>query len=226
MSDLWIDAWLGAARFQRYVDECSGDRTRALALYEWNVALGQSMMHDIAHFEVALRNAYDAAISASWPYRTHWLLHPDSPAVMPIWRTRDVKGIKRGSDVNFLNRKNVDDAIKRCGFGKATPGKVLAELTFGFWRQFTTKSMEKTVWVPYLHKAFPRGTSRSAVDIDIAAVNSLRNRIAHHEPLFTPTLDPIAVHRQMMHCLLLIAPDVHAHVSQTSRVHVVFAAKP
>lgn len=82
------------------------------------------------------------------------------------------------------------------------------------------------MWVPYLHRAFPRGTSRAAVDIDIAAVNSLRNRIAHHEPLFTPTLDPIAVHGQMMHCLSLIAPDVHAHVSRTSRVHLVFAAKP
>lgn len=123
MTDLWIDAWLGPARFQRYVDECGGDRTRALALYEWNVALGQSMMHDIAHFEVALRNAYDAAISASWPQTTHWLLHPESPAVMPIWRTRDVKGIKRGSDVNSLNRKNVDEAIRRCVYGKATPGR-------------------------------------------------------------------------------------------------------
>jgi hypothetical protein len=226
VSDLWIDSWLGAARFQRYVDETNGNRKRALALYEWNVALGQVIMHDIAHFEVALRNAYDTAISGAWPYATHWLLHSESPAVMPIWRTRDIKGIKRGSDVNFFNRKNVDDAIKRCGYGTATPGKVLAELTFGFWRQLTTNAMEKSVWVPYLHKAFPPGTSRRAVDADVADVNKLRNRIAHHEPLFTPTLDASSVHTRMMGCLLLVAPDVHAHVLRTSKVTQVLALKP
>lgn len=226
VSDKWIDTWLGSARFKRYVDECAGDRKRALALYEWNVALGQVIMHDIAHFEVALRNAYDTAISASWPHATHWLLHADSPAVMPIWRTKMIKGMKRGTDVNFLTRKNVDDAIKRCGYTHATPGKVVAELTFGFWRQLTTNAMEKSVWVPYLHKAFPKGTSRHLVDNDIASVNALRNRIAHHEPLFTATLDPAAVHVRMMNCLLLISPAVHAHVSHTSKVAHVLTLKP
>lgn len=226
MPDRWIEAWLGAARFKRYLDECAGDRSRALALYEWNVELGQALMHDIAHFEVALRNAYDTTISASWPHRTHWLLHPESPAVMPIWRTKSVKGVKRGSDVNFLTRRNVDEAIKKCGYGNANPGKVIAELTFGFWRQFTTASMEKSVWVPYLHRAFPRGTSRSTVDAQISAVNTLRNRIAHHEPLFAQTLDPNAVHDDMMECLLLLSPDVHTHVLRTSSVLPLLAAKP
>ena len=61
MSDAWIDAWLGSPRFQKYVDSCEGDRSRALALYEWNVTLAQALMRDIAHFEIALRNAYDTA---------------------------------------------------------------------------------------------------------------------------------------------------------------------
>lgn len=183
-------------------------------------------MHDIAHFEVALRNAYDAAISAVWPHQNHWLLHPESPAVMPIWRTRNVKGIKRGSDVNFVTRKNVDDAIKRCGYGRASPGKVIAELSFGFWRQLTTKAMEKSIWVPYLHNAYPQGTSRSIVDAQIKTVNDLRNRIAHHEPLFTSTLDPTRAHEGLMHCLLLLSPEVHNYVSNTSTVAQVLASKP
>jgi hypothetical protein len=226
MSDQWIDSWLGAARFQRYVDECDGDRVRALELYEWNVEAGQSLMHDIAHFEVALRNAYDAAISATWPYQKHWLLHSESPAVMPIWRTRLVKGIKRGSDVNYRTRKNVDDAIKKCGYGNANPGKVIAELSFGFWRQLTTNAMEKSVWVPHLHTAFPQGTSRSTIDTQISAVNRLRNRIAHHEPLFTSTVDPSAIHADMMDCLLLLSPYVHAHILHTSKVSQMLAEKP
>lgn len=195
-------------------------------MYEWNVAAGQALMRDIAHFEVALRNAYDAAISAAWPHQVHWLLHPESPAVMPIWRTKEIQGMKRGSDVNFITRKNVDSAIKRCGYAHATSGKVLAELTFGFWRQLTTKAMEKSVWVPYLHKAFPPGTSRALVDTRIAAVNELRNRIAHHEPLFTTTADPNIVHANMMQCLLLLAPDVHTYVAGSSTAAQLLAAKP
>lgn len=98
---------------------------------------------------------------------------------MPIWRSKTVRGIKRGSDVNSINRKNVDGAIARCGYSQATSGKVIAELSLGFWRQLTTNAMEKTFWVPYLNTASPRGTSRKSVDAQIGAVNKLRNRIAH-----------------------------------------------
>jgi hypothetical protein len=82
-------------------------------------------MRDIAHFEVALRNAYDIVFSGRWTDPEHWLLSPSSPVVIPIWRIRaDGSGLKRGTDVNYLNRKSVDSAIKRCGGVKATPGKV------------------------------------------------------------------------------------------------------
>lgn len=228
MSDAWVDEWLGAARFARYVDACSGDRARALQLYEWNVQAGQALMHDIAHFEVALRNAYDAAISARWPSRTHWLLDAESPAVVPIWRTKTVKGMKRGADVNTLNRRAVDSAIARCGFEKATSGKVIAEMTLGFWRQLTTNAMEKTVWVPYLHRAFPKGTQRSEVDRVIERVNVLRNRIAHHEPISTQSgfVDAEQVHREMLAILRGMAPEVHAHLTATSTVAIVFTRRP
>ena len=127
MSDDWIEAWLGTPRFQKYLDLCAGDHSRALTLYEWNVALGQALMHDIAHFEIALRNAYDAAIGTRWSGGVHWLLDPNSPAVMPIWRIKkDRSGLKRGSDVNYRNRRAVDDAIRKCGGAKATAGKVMA----------------------------------------------------------------------------------------------------
>jgi len=128
MSDAWIDDWLGFPRFQKYVDACGGDRARALALYEWNVSLGQALMRDIAHFEIALRNTHDAAFTPRWPGNDHWLLDPDSPAVTPIWRIRrDRSKLKRGSDVNYRNRRAVDEAIRKCGGVRATPGKVMAE---------------------------------------------------------------------------------------------------
>lgn len=227
MSDRWVEAWLSAPRFQRYLKISSGDRERALALYEWNVETSQVLMHDIAHFEVALRNVYDAVISDNWPHKTHWPLHPQSPVVMPIWRnTAGSQGIKRHTDVNIQTRNKVKTAIKRSGSHQASPGKVIAELSFGFWRHLTTKAMEKPMWVPYLHEAFPSGTDRADIDKDIKIVNDLRNRIAHHESLLTGALDPAEAHKSLMHCLELIAPQVHAYVAAKSKVETALKAKP
>lgn len=231
MSDAWIDAWLGSPRFQKYVDACDGDRVRALALYEWNAALGQAVMRDIAHFEIALRNAYNTAFEKHWRGSGHWLLDPDSPAVTPIWRIkRDRSGLKRGSDVNYLNRRAVDDAIRRCGGVKATPGKVMAELSFGFWRHLTASSHEKTVWVPYLHHAYPAKTDRSHIDKIIGNVNTVRNRIAHHEPIFdrikNPDQEPARLHSDLMGVLGMIAPEVAAHLAPSSTVSAVLTQRP
>lgn len=231
MTNHWIEDWLGAPRFQKYLDTCQGDRSLALELYEWNVSLGQALMRDIAHFEIALRNAYNNAVSRNWSGRDHWLLDAESPAVMPIWRIkRDKSGLKRGSDVNFFNRRSVDSAIRKCGGVNATPGHVIAELSFGFWSSLTSAANEKSIWVPYLHHAYPQGTDRGPVDKSISAINKVRNRIAHHEPIFdrqrTPELDPGVVSTSILTTLGLLNQDAAAHVGSTSRVAEVLGQRP
>lgn len=231
MSDAWIDDWLGSPRFKKYVDASAGDRAKALVLYEWNVSLGQALMRDIAHFEIALRNSYDLAMTSHWSGHDHWLLDPESPAVVPIWRVKkDKGGLKRGSDVNYLNRRSVDAAIRKCGGARASAGKVMAELSFGFWSHLTSASHEKSVWVPYLHHAYPPKTVRSTVDAMVSTINSVRNRIAHHEPLFdriaTPEQEPAQAHATLTAVLSLLSPDIATHVSGTSTVAAVLSQRP
>ena len=55
----WVERWLSPDRLAPYLANCGGDVELALELYEWNIALGQVLIRDISHFEVALRNAYD-----------------------------------------------------------------------------------------------------------------------------------------------------------------------
>lgn len=231
MSDAWIESWLGSVRFERYLSAADGDRNKALELYEWNVTLGQALMHDIAHFEIAMRNAYDSAISSRWDGSAHWLLDPESPAVIPIWRIkREQSGLKRGSDVNYLNRRNVDSAIRKCGGVNATSGKVIAELSFGFWRQLTASSHEKSLWVPYLHHAYTRGTQRKDVHEVIGNINAVRNRIAHHEPIYdrvrVPAQEPMQLYTDLMNVLQKLSPDVYWHVESTSTVITVIGKRP
>lgn len=64
-------------------------------------------------------------------------------------------------------------------------GKVIAELTFGFWTGLTASRFEHTLWTPLLRQTF-RGTppSRANFSTMVDQLRILRNRLAHHEPIF------------------------------------------
>jgi hypothetical protein len=78
----------------------------------------------------------------------------------------------------------------------STPGRVVAELSFGFWVKLLGPGFknryEHALWVPALHKAFHRARSdatlssftRKKIFHPIEALLLFRNRIAHHEPIY------------------------------------------
>ena len=175
----WVEAWLSPPRFSVYLSAAGGDRGLALARYEWNAGVSAAFLRDLAHLEVALRNAYDAAIVANTSARLqHWTTDPYR--LFPVrWRAaRDGTRI----DANRSPREQLERAAREAGPG-APPGKVVAELMFGFWRYLSTTAHHHPLWIPYLHTAFAPGTSRRAVDQPVGRLHQLRNRIAHHEPL-------------------------------------------
>jgi hypothetical protein len=74
----WVQSWLSRPRFAVYL-AAAGNTDRRLALnpYEWNAAVSAAFLHDLAHLEVALRNAYDTAIAANTPAGlSHWTTDP------------------------------------------------------------------------------------------------------------------------------------------------------
>jgi hypothetical protein len=71
-----------------------------------------------------------------------------------------------------------------------TPGKVVAELTFGFWVRLTSAKYEKTIWVKHVYKSFPglHKPNRPVVFDRIDKIRDLRNRVAHHERIINRNL--------------------------------------
>src|SRR5215470_5473399 len=69
---LWVYRWLSPPRYAVCLEATAGDPDRALALYEWNARLSAAVFRDLAHREVALRNAYDRALSDHWSGPPHW----------------------------------------------------------------------------------------------------------------------------------------------------------
>ena len=177
-----IEAWLSTPRYKRYLEIAKDDDALALELYLWNIGLAQAVLRDVSFFEVALRNAYDRAISDNWSGSDHWLFDNASPVRRPILRTN-----RRGKvrDANRLNRNAIDHLASNLGHDPS-PDKVISNLTFGFWAHMTDRSHERDMWIPSIHTAWPTGISRDSLNRKISEINNVRNRAAHHEHLFVP----------------------------------------
>jgi hypothetical protein len=193
-------------------------------MYEWNLKLARAVLRDIAHFEVALRNAYDTAITQRWRGSRHWLMDPSSPVQAPLYRRSHGNRV----DINRRNRDVIAEAVARAGGSVARPGGVIAELSFGFWRHLADTGHERTIWIPYLHRAWPSGTSRSQIDAATRLVNETRNRAAHHEPLFggTPGRGLLHAQQEVVRLLAALLPDLGSYVQQTSTVALLLSQRP
>ncbi|MGH3440229.1 MAG: hypothetical protein ACRDRN_27775 [Sciscionella sp.] len=207
----WIQRWLSAPRYAVYLAAATGETERALALYEWNSQLSAALLRDLAHLEVGLRNAYDEAFSTSWPGALHWTGVGDE-VFAPLHRSRNGRRI----DVNRKPRDTLQRALRAAGGKGAPPGKVIAELPFGFWRYLSSAAHEKTLWVPCLHRAFPPGIDRRDIDRPAGRLHQLRNRVAHHEPLLRTK---VATHLEDL-CWLAthIDPELGKYLTATTTV--------
>jgi len=165
----WAVRWLSQPRLAPYVRAAGA--ADALDLYRWNCRLGLALFELIGWFEIAWRNAVDDAISSRRRQTRHWLFD----TTFPLQRA---------------TRERIARAVSTtAGAGRAepAPGRVIAELPLGFWRFPTLRGYTTTMWAPYLSHAFPhapRRPRRDEVDNRLQPIILLRNRIAHHEPVF------------------------------------------
>ena len=204
----WAERWLSPERLAPYLADCGGDVERALALYEWNISLGQVLMRDISHFEVALRNAYDRVLRESW--EGCWLLDDASPARAPVMRKS-----KRGKlDANRINRKTIDAVVDRLP-SDASTGTIVANLTLGFWVHLSDRSREAAIWRTALYRAWPKGTDRKKLQPRLEGILRVRNRVAHAERLFDPSnskLSPLSADVDAVNLLRDLCPEAAKHL--------------
>lgn len=169
--DVLLAQRLSEARLSSYLRASNGDLGRALVLYEWNTAVSAAFFEVLADVEVVIRNAFDHEFDAwvrrrgftsSWLENQHGLLLPNA-----------VKDISDARERLLRKKKHV------------TPDQVVSELNFGFWRFLLAKHYRTTVWPFVGQYAFPNLESTKVNDFSqrVARLHTLRNRIAHHEPI-------------------------------------------
>ncbi|WP_419947108.1 hypothetical protein [Candidatus Poriferisodalis sp.] len=195
-------------RMGPYLDSASGDLSVALSLYDWNSAVAGAVHADLGRLEVILRNAFDRALNdlaASNGWTQPWYDHD------LLFRRRQ--------------REAIDTAVQRAGHrgsGSFTHGGVIAELGFGFWRFLCVPAYLTALWVPALASAFPQHPAqgharriRADVERRMQGLHVLRNRIAHHEPIFRRDLE--RDHIQLLELIGWICVDSRTWATAVSR---------
>jgi hypothetical protein len=200
---------LTQARLSKYLSATHNDRRQALHLYVLNTEVSAAVMTDLHYIEVALRNKFDLVLSAR--YGPQWFSESRFTSIV-------------NPDTQRILQKAQRNAGKHRSASRATPpGKVIAELTFGFWHRLTDSNLEHGLWTPCLHKAFvPRkAPKRSAFNQQLERLRHLRNRVAHHEPIFH--LDLHAAYERIVAVGALLCPTMTLIMTENSTLSERFA---
>ncbi len=165
---------LSTPRLSRFMSACANDRARALELYRWNAQISAAFMVPMHICEVVLRNAIVGAIEEV--YGPNWYA-PGTAFERSLPKARWGYSPVRDLDIS---RK-----------GQPSAGKVIPELKFMFWISMVTARHDARLWRPFIGKYFPllHPTASAAVRRGMLyrrldEIRRLRNRIAHHEPIF------------------------------------------
>ena len=171
---------LSPARMSTYetaANPVGDDDPSALNLYVWNAQLSGAFTAPLHICEVVIRNAISDALKAK--YGQLWPWSPGFEQSLPSPR------------VGYNPRQDLFNARR----GAHTTGKVIPELKFAFWQRMFTSRHDNRVWNDHLIRVLPAlDLTKSVQELrqslydDLETIRKLRNRIAHHEPIFNRNL--------------------------------------
>lgn len=145
----------------------SGDRGRALKLYETNSALTEALYTPLQGLEVGIRNSCSISLieflGENWHQNWHGVFQ------RPLTEL-----------IDKAKRQATEDSKSM------TLGRVVSELNFGSWVALLAPRYDAALWRRGLRTAFPnrpKGTERKEIHKSLNALRRLRNRVAHHEPI-------------------------------------------
>lgn len=176
-------AAISKERFATYLRFAEGDRRRALQLYAHNANLGSAFYWPLQALEITLRNAANDAMTVD--YGIHWF---DGPQLAQPQR----------------------DAVTAAKYklrwvaGAHPPGRIVAELSFGFWVALFARGYEESLWRTVLHRCFDPVPVRKQLHKQLNQLRRLRNRIAHHEPILS--LDLPSRYEAIISVITMLSP--------------------
>lgn len=168
----------------------AADDAQALGLYQWNDDLSAVLFRTISLVEVVLRNQFHHAMSLRYGAvgghgSKDWYAHVALGA------------LSRSKIMDVTHYKQGNQRLPRVPF--PSPDDVISGLTFGFWPHLLDLKIDihnqPVAWGPILVDVLPghrqrqpshwaKVRHRDSLFARLDLCNELRNRIAHHEPIW------------------------------------------
>ena len=206
-----ITAALSSVRLGTYLNATGfSSHATALDIYIWNAQVSSAFFASLHICEVVMRNAISHAIELK--YGANWPWAAGFERTLPKWSKGELSSARQG-------------------VAMGSTGKVIAELKFSFWCAMLTASQDQHVWNHHLRSAFPFmplpysvAGARSRLYDEMQALRALRNRIAHHEPIFAL---PLAAQQERIERLVRYrCPETEKWLTCWQFVSAAIAARP
>jgi hypothetical protein len=124
------------------------------------------------------------------------------------------------------SREKVNEAIGRLQRSgkRPTRGRIVASLSFGFWQSLFSGVYEE-LWRRSLSGAFPNGNGkRREIANLVGPILHFRNRIAHHEAIFSSDLT--GQHARILRLAGAIDGEAEDYIGSLSRVEALLSETP
>ncbi len=179
---------------------------QAVNLYSWNIAASSALWSNFHLLEVSLRNILNRqmVIAAG---RDEW------------WK----EGLSFDDDTRALITQAIHSAKKRHPYD-VRAGHVIAEFSLGFWIVLLSNRYHARLWEVCLRDGFKNFSGRRRdLHRALEQLRKLRNRIAHHEPIFDRNLRDD--YKLFQWLFTLMSPKVSIWIAQESRFSNLLASK-
>ncbi|PSB05070.1 hypothetical protein C7B61_00215 [filamentous cyanobacterium CCP1] len=193
-----IQSVLSTERIQRYINWASGNLEDGLHLYALNTRLSEALYTPLQMLEITLRNKIHSTMSHH--FSENWL---ENDNIITASNQRD-RIEKAKSDLSSERKEN-------------TPHQLVTKLMFGFWTTMLNTEYNQ-LWQKYLYTIATengRTLSRKQLATPLSKIRTLRNRIAHHEPILHWNL--IDHHKQILEITRWLSPVAHEWSQHHSR---------
>ena len=195
-------------RLTKYMIAAGGDSEVALAIYGWNIQISEAFFPLLSAAEVCLRNTISARLIQVYGHR---------------WWNKSAFHLLIGGTGKGIVLRARNNLVRK---GPVTSGRMIAELSFGFWVQMLKQENVAALWTP-IHASFadlPEAVTYAQFYERCDEVKEFRNRIFHHEPIIER--DILYEYSKILGLITWISSDKGEWIKKYSRVATVARSKP
>jgi hypothetical protein len=201
-----LERLFSKSRLETYYKIFPNDKEKAIAYYQLNVQISESLYPLLSNFEVVLRNSIHNSFSIHFKTE-NW-----------------IEKIKYPELVDQINVAKSKISLSKKEF---TIDKLVSELTLGFWTALFNKKYAKDFWKPLMY-AFPMITKeqkhRNTIAFKLNNIRKFRNRIFHFEPICIDLKILELNHQTILEILKWINTDIVQWTKQIDRFDEVLKA--